>query len=780
MKKRILATILCVLMLVPCFVSLASAAKGDVTPWDIESDNVAPKGKTYHSSIWNADSTSRYINNGQNYSSWQMWRPGDPSRQGQEGLDNTLQYAGLSFNYYQSANSVTIYGMKYGDFDGAFCGKCMKKMGHDGYNENYKKNNKGEIQYNADGTPIVDTRTCKTCGTKVTIVTNQRNNIKYTIMVLIQGQWIEAGHGYNNDMQYAPNANGEIPGEDLGVLTINFDKVFPQYDKNGDVILDADGNIAYTDYATTKNIRVECTEYGSYGMRGTTNEISFVYSADNKVTHVNYMGTKYEVTEDESASIPTYKTMKDGLPLVFTANEKLGAAEFPVVQAEHFVESGEYDENGDPIYYGGDRFRYFFKYDADGKIVITQKLASTHDWWLVPIIHEVEIWGHQAVTIPKFDVPEGAEVVSNAALGGMASATTSATGFYPLLGNDRATNTAWRANDYENQSYWIDFDKDYLVKDVKLNFGGLSATVAGSEYAYDVFIKKNGEWQKLASDTVTAESDVWNDSDLKTYEVDANERIGGVKITFTSSKKDGENINPAITEVAATIANGEQCIFLSSYLNFYRASSTAQGNLACYGTAYCSSSFDYSNISDITFINDGQTADDAYSWYAQSFLRGTYCGIQLKDTEDITKVVLYFNDQITEGKPEEHVMEFEIQALVNGQYVTVAKATSYDVTTKKAIVSVNLDEPVRTNDIRVVYISNGLVFPYLKELEIYSGEMVYGAYQGYVLDTSMRTLHGRYPTMEFADKSFVKRAKYMDLVAPIEILVFATKYGIDA
>lgn len=779
MKKRILATILCVLMLVPCFVLLANAVKGDVTPWDIESDNVAPKGKTYHSSIWNADSTSRYINNGQNYSSWQMWRPGDPSRQGQEGLDNTLQYAGLSFNYYQSANSITIYGMKYGDFDGAFCGKCMKKMGHDGYNVNYKKNNKGEIQYN-NGEPIVDTRTCKTCGTKVTIVSNQRNNIKYTIKVLVQGQWIEAGHGYNNDMEYAPNANGEIPGEDLGVITINFDKVFPQYDKNGDVILDSNGEVVYTDYATTKNIRVECTEYGSYGLRGTTNEISFVYSADNKVTHVNYMGVKYEVTEDTSASIPTYKTMKDGLPLVFTANEKLGAAEFPVVQAEHFVESGEYDENGDPIYYGGDRFRYFFEYDADGKIVITQKLASTHDWWLVPIIHEVEIWGHQAVTTPKFDVPEGAEVVSNAALGGMASATTSATGYYPLLGNDRATNTSWRANDYENQSYWIDFDKDYLVKDVKLNFGGLSATIAGSEYAYDVFIKKNGEWQKLASDTVTAESDVWNDSDLKTYEVDASERIGGVKITFTSSKKDGENINPAITEVAATIANGEQCIFLSSYLNFYRASSTAQGNLACYGTAYCSSSFDYSNISDVTFINDGQTADDAYSWYAQSFLRGTYCGIQLKDTEDITKVVLYFNDQITQGKPEEHVIEFEVQALVNGQYVTVAKATSYDVATKKAIVSVTLDEPVRTNDIRIVYVSNGLVFPYLKELEIYSGEMVYGAYQGYVLDTSMRTLHGRYPTMDFAEKSIVKRAKYMDLVAPIEILVFATKYGIDA
>ena len=64
-------------------------------------------------------------------------------------------------------------------------------------------------------------------------------------------------------------------------------------------------------------------------------------------------------------------------------------------------------------------------------------------------------------------------------------------------------------------------------------------------------------------------------------------------------------------------------------------------------------------------------------------------------------------------------------------------------------------------------------------MEIYSGEKVYGAYQGYQLDLSMRTLHGRYPTSAFAQKTVIGRAKYMDLVSPIEHLVLAAQYGID-
>ncbi len=793
MKKKILATILCICMIVPCFASLAFAVKGDVTPWGIESINVAPKGKTYHSSMWNADSTSRVLNNGQYYNSWQFWRPGDEARgAGYEGVDNTRQWTGMSFNYYQTINSLTIYAAKYGTYNGSYCGKCAKEYnGTDGVTIEYKKNAEGEFVLDSNGNKQENYRTCKTCGTKAIKVSNERNNIKYTVEILVQGQWYVAGHGYNNDSVYITDKNNEVVGGDVAALTINFDKVFAQYDKNGDVVVDANGNPILTDYATTKNVRVVCTEYGSYALRGTTNEISFTYSGSD-VTSVNYAGKSYTVTKNEEASVPTYDGVysyenKDGTrtdyTIRFTANPSLGGSEFKVVMVEK--EEPYYNKDGSFVYDDAGKIvtqmvkydRYFFEYDSSDRVKITQKLASTHDWWLIPCVHEIELWGHQAVNTPRFDVPEGAEVVTDAALGGMASATTSMMGQYPLRGNDRLSTTQWIANDYENQSYWVDFDgnDEYSIKEITLNFGYMSEDYAGSEYVYDLYLKQNGEWKLYKSgETVTTSGE----ATLKTYEI--NDKLSGFKVTFTSSKKDGQNISPSITDTSAPTSDGKQCVFLSGYLDNYRAASIAQGNIAPYGEAYCSSSFDFGNISDIAFIIDGKTSDvDAYSWYAKTFEKGTYCGVKLKESEDVTKVVLYFNDQITQGKPEEHVMLFDIQALVNGEYKTVASATSYDPVTKKAIVSIELDEAVRTNDIRVVYQTNGMVFPYLKEIEVFAGEKLYSAFDGYVLDTSVRTLHGRRPTTDFAELSFVKRAKYMEIIAPLEFLVFATRYNLD-
>ena len=665
MKKRFLATILCVLMLVPCFTWVTFAGEGDVSPWNKESVNVAPKGKTYQTSNWNDDSSARYINNGYIHSSWQFWRPGDEARgEGFEGIDNTRQWCGMSFNQYQTIDSVTIYGHKYPDWTGAYCGKCKAELTNDQFTKKYKEDGK-----------TVESAKCNTCKTDVLITTDQRNNIKYTIEILIQGQWYEAGHGYNNDMVYEVDKNFKVvggTGGDIASLTIKLDKIFPQYDSNGDVVVDANGDPIPTNWATTKNVRVVCSEYGA-----------------NAIDHI------------------------------------------------------------------------------------------WDNWWLVPLIHEVMIWGHQSVTTPKFDVPEGAEVVTDAALGGMAGATTSQTGQYPLLGNDRTFNTYWRARDYENQSFWIDFEGGYLVSDVRFNFGGVGSAFDGAVYNYDVYIMRNGQWQKLTSDTVTATSALWEADDWKIYSV-GDERIEGVKLEFTSAKDiNGDDIAPVVSDTSAPIINGEQCVFLSSYLNYHRASSTAQGNLACYGEAYCSSSFDYSNISDVSYINDGQVTDDAFSWYAQTFLKGTYCGVKLKDSEDVTKVVLYFNDEITQDKPEEHVMSFDVQVLVDGVYKTVASATSYDNDKKSPIVSIELDEAVRTNDVRIVYNSNGMVFPYLKELEVYSGDKVYSSFEGFVLDLSIRTLHGRFATTNLAEPSVVKRAKFMDLKSPIEFLVFTTKYDIQ-
>ena len=679
MKKRILAVILCVLMVLPCFVMAIGAVDAE-GPDGEEIINVAPNGKTYQSSNWNQDSSARFLNNGVLHHSWQFWRPNSMYRPDSEGVDDSLQYAGMKFNNYYSVNEVTIYAMKYADNNGAFCGKCYKTITDSDYTTTYKE---------VSGQQVVDQRLCKTCGTNVLdLQMTQRdgkdieNNIKYTVKVLVQGEWIEAGYGYNNDMEYCVDKNYQVIGGDMGMLTIKLDDKFAKYNENGDVIAGET-----TNYVTTKNIRIECTEYG---------------------------GAPY---------------------------------------------------NKDPD-------------------------ATTHEWWLVPIMYEIQCWGFKTVNTPKFDVPEGAEVVYDAALGGMAGATTSAMNHYPLLGNDRLATTQWMANDYDNQEYWVDFDKEYQIDKLKFNFGSMPEGYAGSEYTYDVYVKKGDTWELLKADqTVTTVSDLWTEDDLIKFDV--NEKISGMKISFKSSTFDGEPIAPRITEVGAEIGTDysldppvrEQCVFLSSYLDYYRASSSAQGNLACYGVAYCSSSFDYANISDVNFIIDGQTTDDAFSWYAQDFIKGTYCGVELKDTENVTKVVLYFNDIITQGKPEEHVMSFDIEALVDGKYVKVAEGTSYDPSSKSSVVSIEFDA-VRTNDVRIVYKTNGMVFPYLKEMEIYAGEKVYSAYDGYFLDPSLRLLHGRYPTLAFAERSSVARAGYMNLISPVayivsvEHMVLAMRYGI--
>lgn len=800
MKKRILATILCICLLVPCFACLTFAAEGETSPMGGEIINVAPKGKTYQSSIWNADSPARYINNGQYYSSWQFWRPGDEQRgAGYEGVDNTRQWCGMSFNYYQTINSATIYTDKYGDFNGAYCGDCNKRLYDGEFRINYK------IDDNGNTTTTIESRTCLTCGNSshVYAVSDQDNNAKYTVEVLIQGQWYVAGHGYNDDATYVINKDGSISGEATSELTIMFDKVFPQYDENGDIIVDENGEPILTNYATTKNVRVVCSEYGAWAFKGVSNDISFTYDEKGEITHITYYTNPtpddrfaprtvktWAVTRDKTDTVnKTYVSTDDykiydieggNHPIKFVFREDFGGAKFDVLYVEY--QSVVRHENGDPVINEDGTVRtktvvdnrYFFEYDENDKVVIGQKTASTHDWWLIPIVQEVELWGHQAINIPKFDVPEGAEVVTDAALGGMASATTSADMCYPLLGNDRTKTTQWVARDYENQSYWVDFDKDYQISDIVLNFGNMPAERAGSEYTYNLYVKKNGSWVLLGSNNkVTTDSaDV-----LETFGI--NEKIGGFKVEFTSAKKNGANIVPAITDTNATISNGEQCVFLSGYLNTFRASSIAQGNLAPYGTAYCSSSFDYSNISDVNFINDGQTTNDAFSWYAQTFAKGTYCGITLKDSEDVTKVTLYFNDIIVGGKPEDHVMSFDVQALVDGQFKTIKSGASYDPTTKSSVITITFDAPVRTNDIRIVYQANGLVFPYLKELEIYAGEKLYSAFDGYILDTSVRTLHGRAPTTSFAPKTVVKRASFMNEIAPLEFLVFAAKYNIQ-
>lgn len=682
--KKILSLILCVLMLVPGFVFQISA---DYDP-NAELTNVAPYAGTYHSSVFNNDRSSKYINNGFLWNSYQMWEPCSTGRN-VGPVDDTLQYAGLKFNDYYESESLTLYIKKWGDTDGGFCPNCKTQFKTSQLVET--KIEKGKIVSAA----------CPNCTSDekkqgVQLTSDDKNNIKYTIKALILGEWVILGYGYNNDSTYYVDEDGSIPGGNTATLEIKFYeyKKDPEtgeylFDSNGDPIpvTDDRGNpVAFK--ANTKNLRIECTEFGRY--------------------------------------------------------------------SKYYLEQG-LDPDKSPLW---------------------------DHWWKLPIIHEVILMGREGYQ-PDFDVPEGAMLSSNASLGGFSAATSSTSARYPALANDNVFTTSWKGNNVGGyDEYWIDFDTNYEIKTIALNFGGMNETDTGINLKFNLSVKKNGEWVVVYSDqtatTMTEVITATNNLDLlKTYDIN-DSGIGGVKISFTASTKNGEDVKPVINEVISNITPGskpEKCVFLADYMTVARKASTATGNLACYGSAYCSSSMDYSSISDVSYIIDGYTSNDSYSWFAETFERGSYCGVVLKEAHEISKVVLYFNDDVTAGEPENHVMQVEIQARVNGQYVKVGEATSYDTEKKSPIVSVSID-PTLTDDIRIVYITNGMVFPYLKELEVYSNEYIYSPYVGYVLDSS-RTLYGRNFTTAFATRTAAKRASYLDKMSPIEYFDIVMQYGID-
>ncbi|MBQ8840361.1 MAG: hypothetical protein IJ004_03460 [Clostridia bacterium] len=673
--KKALSLILCLLMLVPCFAWQIVAEEGETTG---ELENVALYGMTYHSSVFNNDRSSKYLNNGFLWNSYQMWEPLSTGRN-VGPCDDTLQYCGMKFNTYYEGESMTIYMKKWDAIDGAFCVKCKKE---------YKNEELKDLEYKTDsktGEQVRKSAKCPTCDGEITsFLTDQHNNIKYTIKALIFGEWKILGIAYNNDLTYyVPEGENAVQGGNNAFVEIPF----YEYDEEGNLVLDENGD-PKPFKANTKNVRIECTEYGRY--------------------------------------------------------------------AKWYTDQG-YDPDKSPLW---------------------------DHWWKMPVMHEVIIMGRKGYK-PEFDVPEGALLSTNAALGGFANATSATNARYPGLGNDNVSTTSWKGNNVGGvDEFWIDFDTAYAISTVSLNFGGMSEIDSGVDLIYTLSVKKGNNWTVIKQgERVTTITDVITDKlnadKLKTYTL--NEAgIQGVKISFTSSKKNGEDVKPVVNEIIAQITKGttpEKTIFYADYMTVARKASTATGNLACYGTAYASSSFEYSSISDPSYIMDGNISDDSFSWFAANFDTGTYCGVVLKEAHEITKVVLYFNDAITEGKPEEHVMEFEIQAKVNNQYVTIGSGTSYDADKKSPIVSVEVT-PTMTDDIRVVYITNGMVFPYLKELEVYSSDYIYGPYLGYMLDSS-RTLHGRYPTEDFATRSAVKRASYLDIISPIEYFDILVKFGID-
>ena len=109
----------------------------------------------------------------------------------------------------------------------------------------------------------------------------------------------------------------------------------------------------------------------------------------------------------------------------------------------------------------------------------------------------------------------------------------------------------------------------------------------------------------------------------------------------------------------------------------------------------------------------------------------------------------------------------------------MGSGTSYDADKKQYISSVALEEPVYTDDIRIVFTSDAQTFPYIKEIEIFSGSFVYSSYaSGFTTDSS-RTKGGPKATTNFAYRTVIPRGEYFNKISPISYFNIATEHGVD-
>lgn len=376
------------------------------------------------------------------------------------------------------------------------------------------------------------------------------------------------------------------------------------------------------------------------------------------------------------------------------------------------------------------------------------------NFWDVPMVEEMEVNGKEG-TPPPFDVPEGAVLSTNAVLGGMSSASSTVT-WAALACDDNKSGSYWQAENETDGEWWMtEFDKAHPIDSVSINFGG---SIDGISFTYDIFLLgTDGKWTKVVDGqkaTTTAEV-----CDSMEFPVSPTQEATALKVTFTGT--DGGAA--LISEVGARIADDGKCIFLADYMSTFRQESTAAGNIACYGTPYASSTLGYAGAAYVEYINDGKFTNDSPSWFANTRAAGEYCGVILKEKHLVSKVVLYFNDVVTGNIEGDHVLSFKIQVKDGDDYVTVGKGTSYDTSREKYIASIELDRAVETDDVRVVFTSNGLLFPYVKEIEVYEDGFIYGGYDGYPTDS----VGGAPLTKNFADKTVAHRAKILDIKSPI-------------
>ena len=336
------------------------------------------------------------------------------------------------------------------------------------------------------------------------------------------------------------------------------------------------------------------------------------------------------------------------------------------------------------------------------------------DVLIFPYVYEMELIGVRGET-PELELPEGAYVSTNVGYHSYPSASSSTSYKYPYNAIDGKVTTSWSPKGREAGEYlmlsYVDAKK---INKAVVNFGEYLAGVDYTDYKFNIEALVNGEWIVLASGHSLDTANSTQTTEYTFNEVEAT----AVKLVLT----EGFTKRPNIYEFETHLSNDRTYYLEDRYDSFQRLSAS-KGNIAIIGTPYANR--DFAPYSDVNYIVDGQIDEYAYVWFTGVIDMPSYCGVTFHEMQTIDRVALYFHTPAEEGID---IMGIQIQAKIDGEYVTLVTTKSYDKDLKYC--PAFKFDPVVTDDIRILYTSGNGTFAHLKELEIYSPNGVVPMFDG--------------------------------------------------
>lgn len=326
------------------------------------------------------------------------------------------------------------------------------------------------------------------------------------------------------------------------------------------------------------------------------------------------------------------------------------------------------------------------------------------DVLIFPYIYEIELIGKRGEA-PEIELPEGAVISSNIGYHSYPKSSSSASFRYPYCAIDGKAKTYWAPKGKEAGEYLVlEFDSLKKINKAVVNFGEYFEGISITDYAFDIEAFIDSQWVKLASGTSVDEENKTMITEYAFNEVETK----AIRLIFTQ----GYTKAPTVYEFEAHMSS-EKTYYVENRFDEYQRTSASKGNIAIIGTPYAN--LDFLPYSDINYIVDGKIDKDAYVWFTGVIDMPAYCGVKFNEKQLIDRVALYFNVPDVEGVD---IMSIQIQALIDGEYVTLISTKSYDKDLKYS--PAFQFDPVETDDIRILYTAGNGTFAHLKEIEIYS------------------------------------------------------------